>query len=83
MQTCGYGFWYFISQFLGIFVLVALGFIFINIYFQSYKPKMLLGAGIVFMIVFGFCAVNVYSNGQKFLNKIDPSCQQPITVLNN
>jgi hypothetical protein len=78
MQTCGYGFWYFISQFLGIFVLVMLLFIFINIYFQSYKPKMLLGAGIIFMIVFIFSAINVQSNAQKFLVKIDPTCQQPL-----
>lgn len=78
MQTCGYGFWYFISQFLGIFVLVLLAFIFINIYFQSYKPKMLLGAGVIFIIVFIFAAINVQTNAQKFLTKIDSTCQQPL-----
>ncbi len=83
MQTCGYGFWYFISQFLGIFTLVALSFIFINICFQSYKPKMILGAGIIFMIIFIFSAINVQINAQKFLVRIDPSCKQTLSILDS
>ena len=42
---------------------------------------MLLGAGVIFTIIFIFSAINVQINAQKFLIKIDPSCQQPLSVL--
>jgi hypothetical protein len=77
-MPCGFGLYSYIFQFFALFAFVTLGFIFINIYYQSYKPKMLLGLGIAFILIFLFSAGNFYYNANKLLVKIDSTCQKPL-----